>query len=222
LRGVPFVIVAAAGVYDTKAPYGVLLVAADSPIRTAKDLEGATLAIGALQSIDEVGIDSWMERNGADYKSLKYVEIPQAAIQAALEAHRVAASVLNRPQLDAALTAGKVRTLYPIYDAIAPSFMSSGWFATKDWATAHADAVARFVRVVEDASRYANTHHAETAPILAQFSGIQLDVIQKMPRAILGTSLSPALVQPVIDLAAKYGMLARPFPASEVLYQPKG
>ena len=41
-----------------------------------------------------------------------------------------------------------------------------------------------------------------------------------MPRAILGTSLSPALVQPVIDLAAKYGLLTRPFPASEVLYSP--
>ena len=161
LRGVPFVIVAAAGVYDAKAPYGVLLVAADSPIHTAKELEGQTLAIGALQSIDEVGIDAWMERNGADYKTLKYVEIPQAAIRAALEAHRVAASVLNRPQLDAALAAGKVRTLYPIYDAIAPSFMSSGWFATTDWANAHAEAVARFVRVVEDASRYANAHHPE-------------------------------------------------------------
>jgi NitT/TauT family transport system substrate-binding protein len=220
LHGVPFTIVAAAGVYDSKAPYGVLLVAADSPIHTAKDLVGQTLAIGALQSIDEVGIDSWMERSGADPKTLKYVEIPQAAIQAAIEAHRVAGAVLNRPQLDAALVGGKVRTLYPIYDAIAPSFMSSGWFATKDWADAHTDALARFVRVVEEASRYANAHHAETAPILAQFSGIQLEVIQKMPRAILGTSLSPSLVQPVIDLAAKYGLLARPFPASEVLYAP--
>jgi NitT/TauT family transport system substrate-binding protein len=220
LRGIPFTIVAAAGVYDTKAPYGTLLVAADSPIHTAKDLNGQTLGIGALQSIDEVGIDAWMDRNGADSKSLKYVEIPQSALQAAIEAHRIAGGVLNRPQLDNALAGGKVRTLYPIYDAIALSFMSSGWFTTTDWANAHADVLARFVRVVQESARYANAHHSETAPILAQFSGIQLEVIEKSPRAILGTSLSPALVQPVIDLAAKYGLLPRRFPAQEVLYTP--
>jgi NitT/TauT family transport system substrate-binding protein len=220
LRGIPFKIVAGAGLYDAKAPYGVLLVASDSPIHTAKDLNGQTLGIGALLSIDEVGIDSWMDHNGADSKSLKYVEIPQSALQAALEAHRIAAAVLNRPQLDNALAAGKVRTLYPIYDAIAPSFLSSGWFATSDWANAHADTLARFVRVVQEASRYANSHHSETAPILAQFSGIQLDIIEKSPRAVLGTTLTPALVQPVIDQAAKYGMLPRAFPAQEVIYVP--
>jgi NitT/TauT family transport system substrate-binding protein len=220
LRGVPFTIVGAAGIYDAKAPYGVLLVPSDSPVHTAKDLEGATLASGGLNSIDEVAVRAWMERNGADPRAVHFVEIPQSAQQAALEAHRIAGAVTNRPQLDAALAGGKVRVLAPVFSAIAPTFMSSGWFATTDWADKHPEALARFLRVLVDTSRYANEHHAETAPILAAFSGVPLAVIEANPRTILGTSLDVAAVQPVIDLAAKYGLLQRPFPAREVLYVP--
>jgi hypothetical protein len=38
-----------------------------------------------------------------------------------------------------------------------------------------------------------------------------------MTRAVLGTSLSASLIQPVIDASVKYGVLARSFPASEVI-----
>lgn len=218
LRGVPFTIVGAAGIYDAKAPYGVLLVPLDSPIHTAKDLEGATLSSGALNSIDEVAVRAWMDRNGGDSHLVHFVELPQVGTQAALEAHRVSGAVLNHPQLDAALAAGKVRVLAPVFTAIAPSFMSSGWFATTDWADKHRDELARFLRVLVETSRYANGHHAETVPVLAAFSGVQASVIEHMPRTIWGTSLDPGQVQPVIDLAAKYGMLAHAFPAREVIY----
>jgi hypothetical protein len=36
-----------------------------------------------------------------------------------------------------------------------------------------------------------------------------------------GTTLLPSHVQPVIDAAAKYDILPKTFPASEILYLPK-
>src|ERR1700735_3935234 len=43
-KGFPFVFVAGGSLYDTKFPYSVLTVKADSPLKTAKDLNGKTLA----------------------------------------------------------------------------------------------------------------------------------------------------------------------------------
>lgn len=218
LRNVPFVFVAPAGLYDAKAPYGLVLVRADSPIRTAKDLEGKTLSTGALNSIDVVAVDAWMEKNGADWRKLRFVELPISQAQAAIEAGRVDAANINRPQLDAALSAGTMRVFAHAYDGIGTSYLTSAWFTLKSWTAKEPHAAARFGTVVEEAARYTNEHHAETAALVAEFSGIPLEVVQHNARALFGTSLDGSLIQPVIDAAAKYGLLQRPFPAQELLF----
>ena len=217
LRNVPFTFIAPGGLSDRKVPYGHLIVANDSGITSAKDLDGKTLAVAALGSLDPVTISAWMDANGGDARSVKFVEIPQTESGAAVEAHRVAAALIIHPQVDAALATGNVRVLSDPYGALAPSYLISGWFTTTDWAKAHPDLAQKFTRVVEDTAAYANAHHAETAPVLADFSKIQLPVIQKMTRAVLGTALTPALIQPVIDGAVKYGVLARGFNAAEII-----
>lgn len=222
LRGVPFVFVAPAGLYSAKVPYGELLVRKDAPIRSAKDLEGKTLASGTLNSIDLVALDAWMDRSGADYHKVHFVEIPLAAAAAAIEAGRIDGAVINRPQLDAALASGTLRVLAPVYDAIGTTFLSSAWFSTTDWTTKAPQTVTRFARVLDDAARYCNEHHAETAAMLADWSQISLQVIESMPRAIFGTSLDPATIQPVIDDAAKYGLLPRAFAAQELIFSAAG
>jgi NitT/TauT family transport system substrate-binding protein len=217
LRNVPFTFIAPGGLSDRKAPYGHLVVANDGGIASAKDLNGKTLSVAALGSLDPVTISAWLDANGGDAKSVKFVEIPQTEAGAAVEAHRVAAALIIHPQVDAALAAGGIHVLADPYGALAPTYLISGWFTTTDWARAHTDAVQKFARVVEETAAYANAHHAETAPVLADFSKIQLPVIQKMTRAVLGTALTPALIQPVIDASVTYGVLARGFNASEVI-----
>ena len=44
-------------------------------------------------------------------------------------------------------------------------------------------------------------------------------VIARSTRAIFGDSLDIALLQPVIDVGARYGLLKRTFPATEILAQ---
>jgi NitT/TauT family transport system substrate-binding protein len=217
LRGVPFTFIAPGGVSDAKVPYGHLVVAPDSGITTGKDLNGKTLSVAALQSLDVVTISSWIDANGGDARTVKFVEIPQAEAAPAVASHRIAAALMIHPQVDAALADGTVRSIGEPYAALAPLYLISGWFATTDWVRAHPDLARRFARVVVETSAYANAHHAETAPVLADFSKIPLSVVAKMTRAVLGTQLSPALIQPVIDASVKYGALARSFPAAEII-----
>jgi NitT/TauT family transport system substrate-binding protein len=217
LRNLPFTFVAPGGVSDPKVPYGHLIVANDGGITSAKDLNGKTIAVAALGSLDPVTISAWMDANGGDAKTIKFTELPQTESGVAVETHRIAAALIIHPQVDAVLAGGKVHILGEAYAGLAPLYLISGWFAMSDWVKANTVAVQKFVRILEETAKYANAHHAETAPVLADFSKIPLPVIQKMTRAVLGTTLNASLIQPVIDASVKYGVLKQSFAASEVI-----
>lgn len=74
-----------------------------------------------------------------------------------------------------------------------------------------------FARVVASAAAYANSHQAQTAPIMAEFTGVPLSLFEHMTRQQQGTALIPSLIQPSIDAALKYGALKKYFPAQEVI-----
>jgi NitT/TauT family transport system substrate-binding protein len=217
VRGVGFTLLAPAGTYYSKTPFSELVVAHDSTATSGKDLDGKTIATPALDSLSTLVISNWVDRHGGDSRTLKFVEIPISAAQAALELHRVDAALMNDTALATALASGNVRILAPAMDAVAPEFPYSGWFASSDWAAKHPDLVHAFARVVAESTAYTNAHHAETAPMLAAFTGQTLEVIEHANRPELGTVLRLSEIQPLIDLAAKYKLIAHPFPARELV-----
>jgi NitT/TauT family transport system substrate-binding protein len=216
LRDVPFVVVATGGIYESKTPYAALIVAKNSPVRSPKDLENAVVGISVLHGLGQLSLLKIYDEAGLSMKNMRIVEVPMTASAAAVDAGRVAAAELTYPPLQAALETGKFR-LVPLYDTLASTFAISLWFTTKDFSAKHPEVVRTFVRVVYEAARYTNTHHDVTAPILAEFTGIPLDVIKKMPRVTNGTGMSVSLIQPIIDAEAKYGYIAHGFAAREMI-----
>jgi ABC-type nitrate/sulfonate/bicarbonate transport system substrate-binding protein len=77
--------------------------------------------------------------------------------------------------------------------------------------------VKTFARVVAAAATYTNAHPAETVKLLADFTGVSADDIARMPRVRNGSSLTPELIQPVIDAAVKYGTTKATFPAADLI-----
>jgi NitT/TauT family transport system substrate-binding protein len=217
VKGVPFTLIAPAGVYDDATPFAQLLVPRDSPIHSAKDLDGKLLSVPALHDIGQVSDSAWADAHGGDSRTLKFVEFPMSGAAAALDQKRIDATTIVGPAMDAAMATGKFRSLGPSFGAIAPHFLFSGWFTTKAWAAQHADIVKRFARVWADAATYANAHHAETEPLIADFTLISLDDVHKMTRGVFGTTLKASDIQPVIDIAAKYQMIEHPFSAQELI-----
>ena len=98
--------------------------------------------------------------------------------------------------------------------------MLSGWFTTADFAVKHRDAIANFQRIIDTSSTYTNAHHAETAPLLATWSGITLDAAAHSPRMTNGTRIAAEEIQPVIDLLARYAVIPKAFDAREMIVQP--
>jgi NitT/TauT family transport system substrate-binding protein len=210
-RGLPFVIVAPAGLYTAKAPIAALLVGVDSPIKKAADLNGKTIATGALNDIHSLATRAWIDKNGGDSTAVKFVEIPLPEIAVAIAGGRVDAGSANEPALSAALAAGKVRVLGRNFDAIAPRFMYTAWFTTTQYATANPDVVRKFAQALKVAAEYVNSHDAQTVDLIAKFTLLDPAQVRKMTRVEQGTSLDPRLIQPVIDAMVKYKFTAQAF-----------
>jgi NitT/TauT family transport system substrate-binding protein len=216
-RGVPIVLIAAAGLYLDSAPTTLLMVDKSSTAKTGKDLTDKIIATNGLKNIGQYAPAAWVDQTGGDSATVKFVEMPFPEMAGALAAHRIDAAIIAEPTLsDAKAT---TRVLGKPYSAIGNEYLIGAWFTTAAWAKAHPDLVARFVAAMHDAAVWANANQSKSAEILAKYATIDPSVAAKMTRAKFAETLTPALVQPTIDIAAKYKAFDASFPAQDMIYQ---
>ena len=218
LKNLPLVITAYGAIWNPKIPFNQLLVASDSTFKTGADLNGKTIGVPALNDLNSLVISAWVDQTGGDSKTLKFVEIPNTLAANAITSHRIDAAALQDPQLADALAAGGVKAITAPYSAISTHFAFGVYFANKDWANAHQQAVRDWIKITYQAAAYTNAHPKETAAIMSEFTKVPLDVFQKMARVEGATASDPALLQPFIDAAAKYKMISNAFPAKDMLF----
>jgi NitT/TauT family transport system substrate-binding protein len=217
-KGLPFTIIWPAGLYDARAPIAALLVKTGGPIKKAADLNGKTIAVGALNDIHSLATMAWMDKNGGDSTSVKFTEIPIAEIPIAIGQGRVVAGSVNEPVLSAALDDKQLSSLGANFSGIAPRFMYTAWFTTKTYASANPAIVKNVGATLRKAADYVNGHHAQTIDMIAKFTSLEPAQVQKMTRVEQGTALDPKLIQPVIDAMVKYKFLSAPIDAKEILF----
>jgi NitT/TauT family transport system substrate-binding protein len=214
-RGVRFVLVAPSTLHTDADPDSGLLVLKDAPIRSAADLTGKVVSVAGLYDLTWLATKAWLGANaGGD---VRFIEIPSSVALSALQDGRIAGSTISEPFMSLALRTGTVRYLGNIVGAIAPTLLESAWYATADFAAKNRDTIVRFRRAIETATVYTNAHHAETVDLLAAFTGMDPVTIAQIRRATSGTSLDPRLIQPMIDVAAKFKVIAQSFSATELL-----
>lgn len=214
---VPLEIVAPAAIYDPKTPDAALVVAAGSPIRSARDLIGKVVGVTALNDLSAVATQAWLDAHGGDWRKTQFVEVPYPSLLPQLEAGRVQAVVLLKPFINDAVNAGKARILGLAYSSIANRFLESVWYAKADYVASHPDVIARFQRVVAQASEYTNTHPADTVDLLVSFTGLTPQRAALVSRMVNGTVVRPEEIQPVIDIAARFNLIPKAFPAQAII-----
>lgn len=216
-HNVPLRIVAPVSIYESTHADSVLLVQKNSPIRTARDLNGKTMGGDTPTDIFVAATRAWVDLHGGDGKSLHAIELKPAEQLAALEAGRIDATVLKAPYMTVGLQTGKLRVLGQPLDAIAPRFLLSAWVATVDYIAKNPDIVAGFVAACVESARYTNAHEDETLDMVAKFSGQDPALLKNGVRSITGESITLADVQKPLDFAYKYGIVDKDFDASAVL-----
>jgi NitT/TauT family transport system substrate-binding protein len=202
--GVPVIIVAAGGIWDSAAPTTELIAPIGRPVHTGADLIGKTIALPGRNNLGEVGVRYWIDKHGGDSQSVRYVSMGFDEMVGAL----------NRGDADAAETTEPFKTqirndvqfVAPAFDDIAPRFVIGVFVALKSWVRDNPSLAKRFASAMAEGGAWANTHHAETASLLAQRFHTDPAILAASVRATFPDRLTPSLIQPVVDVASIYGI----------------
>lgn len=203
-------VIAPGAQYTAAAPTSLLVVMPDAPLHTAKDLNGRIVAGISVGGLDQLYIDAWVDKNGGDVASLKFVEVPPSAMVPALQAGRVDAASLSEPFLD--MERSKLRVLARDVEAVSPNSMITAWFTTSEWAAKNPAIVKAFAEAIGEAAVWANKNPEAAAKILGKYMAID----EPRTHAQYAAKLDPALIQPILDGAAKYKLLPRAMTFAEL------
>ncbi len=216
-RGLSFKAIAPAGMYNGLPSTLMMMVSKRSTAKTGADLNGKTIAVNGLRDLTQYTAQAWIAQNGGDIKTIKLVEIPFSEMGNALDAGRVDAAIVGEPYMAAAQ--GVAKTIGDAGGAVGKKYYITTWFATEAWLNAHPAPARTFVNVMHQTALWANAHHAESAEILRKYSKITPEVMTTMVRSTYGDAprLEAPMLQPVIDVAVKYGTTA-PTSAADLIW----
>lgn len=215
-RGLPFALIAGAGLYASAKPTSMMLVEKNSPLKTAADLNGKTVAVNGLKSVTQVSVLAWADQNGGDSSQIKFLELPFTEMEAALAAGRIDAALMADPDATTALAAGRTRPFAKAFDAIGKQFLIGGWFAKTDWIAANTSTVRTFAAVMREAAQWANkpSNFKQSAAILEKNTKVAVGTSN---RVVYAERLDPVLIQPQLDAGAKYKVLRSPIAAASMV-----
>jgi len=197
-------------------------VAVDSPIRSAKDLEGKTVASNTLRNIIHVSGMAWIDRNGGDSSKAKWVELPFPQMEAAVVNKQIDAFVAVEPFVTVpSKLSKKTRVLgYPLGE-IAPRLLIASYFVSEAWLkNPENEKIARaFVDALNKGIDAHNANPEEAKAVIAKYTAPTLkpEHLKEMALPAFEKKLVESDLQPMMDVAFQYKLIERKFAPKEVI-----
>lgn len=214
-KGIPLVFVALSSLYSASSPADALLVPKGSPIKTARDLNGKTIATSNLKGLGYVGARLWIDANGGDSSTVRFIEMTFDLMPAMLQTHQVDAAMIAEPAMQRAWPTST--NLGYAYDAIGSTVLISGWAATTSWVDQHRATGRRFNDALIEAEEWCDRNGDKAATIASRYLKMDTATIRAMSHAPYPERRNAIpLAQPLIDAAYKYGVLTSPLPAADL------
>jgi NitT/TauT family transport system substrate-binding protein len=201
----------------TNEVFGVL-VAVDSPLKSAKDLAGKTIATNTLSNITQAVGQHWIDQNGGDSSKSKWVEIPFPQMEPALVQKHIDAFVAVEPWVTVPSQVNqKARVLgYPV-GGIAPRFMIASFFSSEAWIQKNGDAVKAFVAGWNRGIDAHNANLEEARATIAKFVKLSPDVLKLVTLSAFEKKILESDLQPMMDVALRYKLIAKKFPPRDLI-----
>jgi NitT/TauT family transport system substrate-binding protein len=206
-KGLPIKTVAAGASSTGEAgkDFGAVVVKADSPIRTAKDLAGKKVSVNTLKNIGDTVTRESVRKAGGDATTLNFVEMAFPTMPAALEKGEVDAAWVVEPQLSTIKAAGGREIASTFVDA-APNLTVAAYFTSEKLIAADADLVKRFTEAINESMTYADSHPDEVRAILASYTKIDEKLRATLVLPKWPTQINEASVQTLAGLGEKDGI----------------
>ncbi|MGC9666034.1 ABC transporter substrate-binding protein [Planosporangium sp. 12N6] len=190
---------------DPKTDFAGVVVAPDSPIQSARDLAGRTVAINNLKNINDVTTRSVVEKAGGDPASVKFLELGFPDMPAAVANHKVDAAVMVEPFLSAATAQGD-RVIAANYAEATTNLTVASYFATQQYVSQNKAVIDNFRAALKQSLQYAQEHPDEVRRIVTTYTTIKADVAQKIKLPAWPQDMNVDSVQTIAGLMHKYGV----------------
>ena len=180
-KGLPIQMVAAGtfGPHTEEDDWSAILVKSGSPIRSAKDLEGKTMAVNTLENVATETAIAALDNLGADGSKVKFTEVDFPEMLPALDAGRVESAFEIEPFVTAGLNQGFRRVVSP-YHGTKPDLQIGSYVTTKQYAEEHPDVVQAFRDGVDDTAAWVRENPEEFREVLTS-SGVKSAEKLKLP-----------------------------------------
>lgn len=166
-EGVPTKIIASLSKESRRGAFTTSYLAmANSPIKSAKDLKGKTVAVNGLSTSGELWLRAALEKAGLSEREVTVVPVSFPAMGESLRSGRIDAGEFPQPFAAMAEKEMKVKTIFTAKDAVPFDEELIVLIGKDEWLKAHADAVRAFLADLQASTRFYLDHTKEARQIL--------------------------------------------------------
>lgn len=215
-KGLPFIYIAPGELHSTDHPT-LACVVRDPNVQLGKDFNGKTMACNVSRGYGSLVTNAWIDNNGGDSATVKWIEIPFPALAAALARGAIDGYCAPEPFVSAGLEQGGHLVLLD-KNPVAATILQNGWYVTTSWLSKNDSAARAFAAAIQEADAWGNANLQASTRILSKYSKVPVAVIDSMKmRGRYQVHFELRTVQPLIDAAAKYGYISKRFSARELV-----
>jgi len=196
--------------------FSAIVVAADSPIRSAKDLAGKRVAINALKNLGDTTVRQSVRRDKGDPSRIQFQAMPFSSMPAALQSQQIDAAWVVEPQLSEVLTQGGQVVASNFVDT-APDLTLALYFTGMPLIDKDPDLVKRFADAVNESLAYAGGHPEEVRATVGTYTKINDVVRTAMILPSWPNDVNRASVERLATLGQQDGILTKPPALDELL-----
>jgi NitT/TauT family transport system substrate-binding protein len=189
--------------------FGAVVVKADSPIKSPKDLAGHTVSVNNLKNILDTTIRASVRKDGGDPTKVKFVELAFPDAPAAVLGGRVDAAGVVEPFLTIAINQGARPVSWCLVDT-APNLTIAAYFTREQTIKSSPDLTKRFTAAINESLGYARDHPDEARDILKTYTKIPAEVIPKITLPAWPADLNRESINTLAQLAQQDGLIAKP------------
>jgi len=156
-------------IFGEAMPHTVLEVWVQPNIKTVKDLAGKTISSTNPNSLGDVMIGVWLNKNGMKKSDVEVVYLGGLSnLVSAMKAGKTEATLILPPLGEQLIPSGQKR----LTDLRDIGYSNQAWIATRNYYKSNGDAIQRFVAAVIEAIAITKRDKQKVLPVLPKYTGV--------------------------------------------------
>ena len=219
-KGLPLKIIAAGSSSTGVKGADVTMIHAGpkSGIKSARDLEGKTVSVNALNGLLQMMGKAAVKADGGDPSKVRFIELGFAEALAALQAGKTDAMVGAEPFGTAAMGSGFPAISSPYQAMSSTGMLTSAYFTSESQLKANPELYKNIRAAINESLEYAQKNPDAIRKQLPKFTKLGPDVAAKLILPSYITQIPRASVEVFSRTGQEFGMLNKPAVYDEVVW----